>query len=236
MIYEILQSAHQPSDSRWRHIFSLPISTCTFSAFGVSHVMPYKCTILTYLLTALGAAVAYTRIPLFPAPRIATFKVRPRDYIGRLRNLWSGRCKVLRGQMPPHFAALAAVLGRTWATSKVADWQWLMVKHYSRVDDVNAFCLPTGACRVYKSSSACLLRRARTGWAYVGILRGYWLSIAGVCVTLAHTPSRYCSSYTVSSRIWALGALFTWVGCDSFAELLKTTDLAWAIDFPLCQL
>ena len=36
-IYEILQSAHRPSDSRWRHIFSLPIST--FSALGVSRVM-----------------------------------------------------------------------------------------------------------------------------------------------------------------------------------------------------
>jgi len=37
MIYEILQSAHRPSDSRWILIFSLPIST--FSALGVSHVM-----------------------------------------------------------------------------------------------------------------------------------------------------------------------------------------------------
>ena len=51
MIYEILQSAHRPSDSRWRLIFSLSIST--FSALGVSHVM---CSInvrylLTYLLT-----------------------------------------------------------------------------------------------------------------------------------------------------------------------------------------
>jgi len=63
MIYEILQSAHRPSDSRWRLLFSLPIST--FSALGVSHVMrsiynffrtymqpvkKCKCTILTYLL------------------------------------------------------------------------------------------------------------------------------------------------------------------------------------------
>ena len=32
MIYEILQSALQPSASRWRHIFSLPIST--FNALG----------------------------------------------------------------------------------------------------------------------------------------------------------------------------------------------------------
>jgi len=37
MIYEILQSAHQPSDSCWSHFFSLPIST--FSALGVSHIM-----------------------------------------------------------------------------------------------------------------------------------------------------------------------------------------------------
>ena len=48
MIYEILQSAHRPSDSRWRLIFSLPIST--FSALGVSHVMRYI-NAHTYLLT-----------------------------------------------------------------------------------------------------------------------------------------------------------------------------------------
>ena len=53
MIYEILQSAHRPSDSRWRLIFSLPIST--FSALGVSHVMRSINVryLLTYLLTYL---------------------------------------------------------------------------------------------------------------------------------------------------------------------------------------
>ena len=49
MIYEILQSAHRPSDSRWRLIFSLPIST--LSALGVSHVM--RCINVRYLLTYL---------------------------------------------------------------------------------------------------------------------------------------------------------------------------------------
>ena len=51
MIYEILQSAHRPSDSRWRLIFSLPISTS--SALGVSHVMRsinVRC-LLTYIFT-----------------------------------------------------------------------------------------------------------------------------------------------------------------------------------------
>ena len=50
IIYEILQSAHRPSDSRWRLVFSLPIST--FRALGVSHVMRYINVryILTYLL------------------------------------------------------------------------------------------------------------------------------------------------------------------------------------------
>ena len=47
MIYDILQSAHRPSDSRWRLIFSLPIST--FSALGVSHVM--RSINVRYLLT-----------------------------------------------------------------------------------------------------------------------------------------------------------------------------------------
>ena len=47
MIYKILQSAHRPSDSRWRLIFSLPIST--FSALGVSHVM--RSINVRYLLT-----------------------------------------------------------------------------------------------------------------------------------------------------------------------------------------
>jgi len=47
MIYEILQSAHRPSDSRWRLIFSLPIST--FSALGVSHVI--RSINVRYLLT-----------------------------------------------------------------------------------------------------------------------------------------------------------------------------------------
>ena len=49
MIYEILQSAHRPSDSRWRLIFSLPIST--FSALGLSHVM--RSINVRYLLTYL---------------------------------------------------------------------------------------------------------------------------------------------------------------------------------------
>ena len=51
MIYEILQSALQPSDSRWRHVFSLPISM--FSALGVSHVMRSINALycFTYLLT-----------------------------------------------------------------------------------------------------------------------------------------------------------------------------------------
>jgi len=49
MIYEILQSAHRPSDSRWRLIFSLPISM--FSALGVSHVM--RSINVRYLLTYL---------------------------------------------------------------------------------------------------------------------------------------------------------------------------------------
>jgi len=49
MIYKILQSAHRPSDSRWRLIFSLPIST--FSALGVSHVM--RSINVRYLLTYL---------------------------------------------------------------------------------------------------------------------------------------------------------------------------------------
>jgi len=47
MIYEILQSAHRLSDSRWRLIFSLPIST--FSTLGVSHVM--RSINVQYLLT-----------------------------------------------------------------------------------------------------------------------------------------------------------------------------------------
>jgi len=47
MIYESLQSAHRTSDSRWRLIFSLPIST--FSALGVSHVM--RSINVRYLLT-----------------------------------------------------------------------------------------------------------------------------------------------------------------------------------------
>ena len=51
VIYEILQSAHWPSNSHWRRIFSLPIST--FSALGVSCNALYKCTILTYFLTYL---------------------------------------------------------------------------------------------------------------------------------------------------------------------------------------
>jgi len=52
-IYEILQSAHRPSDSRWRLIFSLPI--ITYSALGVSHVMRSINVryLLTYLLTNL---------------------------------------------------------------------------------------------------------------------------------------------------------------------------------------
>ena len=41
------KSAHRPSDSRWRLIFSLPIST--FSALGVSHVM--RSINVRYLLT-----------------------------------------------------------------------------------------------------------------------------------------------------------------------------------------
>ena len=49
MSYEILQSAHRPSDSRWRLIFSLPIST--FSALGVSHVMRSITINARYLLT-----------------------------------------------------------------------------------------------------------------------------------------------------------------------------------------
>jgi len=50
IIYEILQSAHRPSDSRWRLIFSLPIST--FSALGVSHVLrSINVRYLLYLLT-----------------------------------------------------------------------------------------------------------------------------------------------------------------------------------------
>jgi len=49
MIYEILQSAHRPSDSRWKLIFYLPIST--FSALGVSHVM--RSINVRYLLTYL---------------------------------------------------------------------------------------------------------------------------------------------------------------------------------------
>jgi len=49
MIYEILQSAHRPSDSRWILIFSLPISV--FSALGVSHVMrSINVRYFTYLL------------------------------------------------------------------------------------------------------------------------------------------------------------------------------------------
>ena len=51
MIYEILHSAHRLSDSRWRLIFSLPIST--FSALGVSHVMRSINVYDTYLLTYL---------------------------------------------------------------------------------------------------------------------------------------------------------------------------------------
>ena len=50
MIYEILQSAHRPSDSRSRHYFFLPIST--FSALGVSHVM--RSINVRYLLTYLA--------------------------------------------------------------------------------------------------------------------------------------------------------------------------------------
>jgi len=59
MIYEILQSAHRPSDSHWRLIFSLPINT--FSALGVSHVM---CSIhVRYLRTELirGVSLTYYR-------------------------------------------------------------------------------------------------------------------------------------------------------------------------------
>ena len=46
-LYEILQSAHRPSNSRWRLIFYLPIST--FSALGVSRVM--RSINVRYLLT-----------------------------------------------------------------------------------------------------------------------------------------------------------------------------------------
>jgi len=49
MIYEISQSAQQPPDNHWRHIFSLPIST--FSVWLVERNTLYKSTILTYLLT-----------------------------------------------------------------------------------------------------------------------------------------------------------------------------------------
>jgi len=54
MIYEILQSAHRPSDSRWRLVFSLPIST--FSALGVSHIM--RSINVRYLLTYFNENVA----------------------------------------------------------------------------------------------------------------------------------------------------------------------------------
>jgi len=49
MIYEILQSALQPSDSHWRLIFYLPVSM--FSALEVSHVM--RSINARYLLTYL---------------------------------------------------------------------------------------------------------------------------------------------------------------------------------------
>ena len=49
MICETPLSAQQPADNRWKHTFSLPIST--FSALGVSHVMRY--TNLRYLFTYL---------------------------------------------------------------------------------------------------------------------------------------------------------------------------------------
>ena len=55
MIYEILP-ALQPSDSRWRHIFSLPIGT--FSALGVSHIR--RCIYARYLL----AYLLFSREPL----------------------------------------------------------------------------------------------------------------------------------------------------------------------------
>jgi len=58
MIYEILQSAHRPSDSRWRLVFSLPIST--FSALGVSHVM--RSINVRYLLTYLLRTTAVRTI------------------------------------------------------------------------------------------------------------------------------------------------------------------------------
>jgi len=60
MIYDISQSARQPSDNHWRRIlrtiigdasFFLPIST--FSALGVFHVMRYIGLNARYLLTYL---------------------------------------------------------------------------------------------------------------------------------------------------------------------------------------
>ena len=59
MICEILRSAHRLSDSCWRLIFSLPIST--FSALGVSHVMCY--INVRYLLTYLTGYIVVFSTP-----------------------------------------------------------------------------------------------------------------------------------------------------------------------------
>jgi len=63
MIYEILQSVLQPSDSRWRLIFSLFIST--FSALGVSPIIRYINA--RYLLTCLLILVGKPSGLLFKA-------------------------------------------------------------------------------------------------------------------------------------------------------------------------
>jgi len=84
MIYEILQSPHRPSDSRWRLIFSLPIST--FSALGVSHVMRSINVryLLIYLLTwhfqAKSAGFSFQKSPMMRFVSFRPQNGRPGGY------------------------------------------------------------------------------------------------------------------------------------------------------------
>jgi len=95
MIYEILQSPHRPSDSRWRLIFSLPIST--FSALGVSHVM--RSINVRYLLTYL-LDIFKQRVQDSPSKKVlwcdlCHFALRMDDLEGIIDMCWSFDFKLI---------------------------------------------------------------------------------------------------------------------------------------------
>ena len=110
MIYEILQSALQLSDSRWKHI--------TFSTLGVSHVMRYINAryLLTYFLTCLRlsrdglinvttcAAIARRRLETSTTTVLMFWSSSTTD--SRRRSLWRKCIQFLARSTPP-----------TWATS-----------------------------------------------------------------------------------------------------------------------